>query len=226
MKVWEAFFIYSAASFPEHFLFWDIHILHFFFPLSTFIHTAGIILHTAIWKINNYLSQIINTCVSLLYINFIPDLTSIAFALGMHMNTTSPPHEHKFELLSNWKRQIAGKKYQQNYDRVSRERRQSDSMKLCSIRLSVCLSGCHSAQWAGFSWLWVTPTLQFKASSGRQRRGAQIELWLGPKHFNRLMLLTTSCKTFKHAWKHLSAFGTMCQAVKCQALLYIILFKL
>lgn len=66
------FLIYSAASFPEHFLFWDIHILHFFFPLSTFIR--------------------------------------IAFALGMHMNTTSPPHEHKFELLSNWKRQIAGKK--------------------------------------------------------------------------------------------------------------------
>ena len=91
---------------------------------------------------------------------------------------------------------------------IKRGRRQSDSMKLCPIRLSVCLAvSQHSEQ--GSAGCESPPVCSLKPlQAGRGEgmgRGVQFQLWPRPRHFNRLTLLTTFPKTLKHAWKRLSA---------------------
>lgn len=88
-------------------------------------------------------------------------------------------------------------------------RRQNDSMKLCTIRLSVCLDVTQHSE-PGSSGCESPPVCILKPlQAGRGGGGVRLQLWPGSRDFNRLTLLTTFSKTLKHAWKCLSA---LCQS--------------
>lgn len=73
-------------------------------------------------------------------------------------------------------------------------------MKLCTIRLSVCLAvSQHSEQ--GSAGCESPPVCSLKPLQAGGRGGVWLQLWLGSRDFSRLTLLTTFSKTLKHASK-------------------------